>query len=346
MWDHANQGVNPSLLDYGHHHTLGVHASVLPQTVFRPGEVLHNLPLAPTMERESSTSSKLYASDMLEAMALDDEPDQSLWSFTSDTQTEYGGPRCVEMSESDSTNSTWDEPVPIDGETVSPKMLRIQQTPSPSSSCDSIHTCFLADAANQPLPSIEPVPSQATKSTGSSRRPRRLLPDRSQRALFPPSDTSRRQSTARSEPPSPPPRKLTRLRPKAKQTPTSIQPQSSPPAMSLEASQTQFALSPAYPVRSARADNEALDLSDRMSKDEFLVRQKQLGMTYREIRRMGGFVEAESTLRGRYRTLTKSREARVRRPEWSEKDVSCRVFLRLFVWSHKGVTTQSHPLLL
>jgi hypothetical protein len=333
MWDHANQGGNPSLLDYGNH-MLGVHASVLPQTVFRPGEVLHNLP--PTMERESSTSSRLYASDdMLGAMALDDEPDQSLWSFTSDTQTEYGGPRrCVEMPESDSTNSTWDEPAPIDGETVSPKMLRIQQTPSPSSSCDSIHTCFLADAANQPLPSIEPLPSQATKPTGSSKKSRRLLPNRGQRALIPPSDTYQRQSTARSDPPSPPPRKLTRLRPKARPapTPTQSQSQSSPPAMSLETSQTQFALSPAYPVRSPRADNEALDLSDRMSKDEFLVRQKQLGMTYREIRRMGGFVEAESTLRGRYRTLTKSREARVRRPEWSEKDVSRRLFLWSFVY--------------
>ncbi|KAK4123043.1 hypothetical protein N657DRAFT_645765 [Parathielavia appendiculata] len=44
-------------------------------------------------------------------------------------------------------------------------------------------------------------------------------------------------------------------------------------------------------------------------------------MTYKEIRRMGGFTEAESTLRGRYRTLTKCREARVRKPEWSEMDL-------------------------
>jgi hypothetical protein len=63
-------------------------------------------------------------------------------------------------------------------------------------------------------------------------------------------------------------------------------------------------------------------LTDRTAKDDFLVKHKQQGMTYKEIRRLGGFIEAESTLRGRYRTLTKSREARVRKPEWSEKDVS------------------------
>ena len=45
-------------------------------------------------------------------------------------------------------------------------------------------------------------------------------------------------------------------------------------------------------------------------------------MTYREIRKQGNFKEAESTLRGRYRTLTKSKEARVRKPEWQDKDVS------------------------
>ncbi|KAL2123515.1 hypothetical protein VTJ04DRAFT_3970 [Mycothermus thermophilus] len=60
---------------------------------------------------------------------------------------------------------------------------------------------------------------------------------------------------------------------------------------------------------------------DRMTKDQFLVHHKQRGLTYKQIRQMGGFTEAESTLRGRYRTLTKSREARVRKPEWSEKDL-------------------------
>jgi hypothetical protein len=60
----------------------------------------------------------------------------------------------------------------------------------------------------------------------------------------------------------------------------------------------------------------------RSARDEFLVRSKLEGMTYRQIRLKGGFTEAESTLRGRFRTLTKSKEARVRKPEWTEADVS------------------------
>ncbi len=62
--------------------------------------------------------------------------------------------------------------------------------------------------------------------------------------------------------------------------------------------------------------------SRRHSKDEFLIQAKQSGMSYREIRSKGHFKEAESTLRGRYRTLTKCREHRVRKPQWHTKDVS------------------------
>jgi hypothetical protein len=61
---------------------------------------------------------------------------------------------------------------------------------------------------------------------------------------------------------------------------------------------------------------------DRSLKDEFLVKSKLAGMTYKEIRRRGRFTEAESTLRGRFRTLTKHKDARVRKPEWTENDVS------------------------
>src|SRR5256885_15829096 len=45
-------------------------------------------------------------------------------------------------------------------------------------------------------------------------------------------------------------------------------------------------------------------------------------MSYKDIKAKGGFEEGESTLRGRYRTLTKPKEERVRRPEWGERDVS------------------------
>ncbi|OJD24252.1 hypothetical protein ACJ73_04389 [Blastomyces percursus] len=56
-------------------------------------------------------------------------------------------------------------------------------------------------------------------------------------------------------------------------------------------------------------------------KDEFLIRCKRAGMPYKEIKEKGNFFEAESTLRGRFRTLTKRKEQRVRKPGWQEKDV-------------------------
>ncbi|RDL40674.1 uncharacterized protein BP5553_00653 [Venustampulla echinocandica] len=59
----------------------------------------------------------------------------------------------------------------------------------------------------------------------------------------------------------------------------------------------------------------------REAKDDFLVRSKLAGMSYKEIRRLGKFTEAESTLRGRFRTLTKHKTARVRKPEWNENDI-------------------------
>ncbi|ERF70257.1 hypothetical protein EPUS_00445 [Endocarpon pusillum Z07020] len=56
-------------------------------------------------------------------------------------------------------------------------------------------------------------------------------------------------------------------------------------------------------------------------KDRELIRWKKQGLSYKEIKARGGFNEAESTLRGRYRTLTKPKHLRVRKPEWQQKDV-------------------------
>ncbi|KAK8074632.1 hypothetical protein PG997_009295 [Apiospora hydei] len=70
------------------------------------------------------------------------------------------------------------------------------------------------------------------------------------------------------------------------------------------------------------SDSEVIRANaERAKKDEFLVQSKRAGMTYREIRRKGNFTEAESTLRGRYRTLTKDKNARVRKPEFLDNDV-------------------------
>lgn len=63
--------------------------------------------------------------------------------------------------------------------------------------------------------------------------------------------------------------------------------------------------------------------AQRKSNDEVLVQGKRSGLTYKEIRnKMVGEKPAESTLRGRYRSLTKARKDRVRKPVWKKNDVS------------------------
>ena len=79
----------------------------------------------------------------------------------------------------------------------------------------------------------------------------------------------------------------------------------------------------------------------RDAKDDFLVRSKLAGMSYKDIRRRGNFVEAESTLRGRFRTLTKHKAARVRKPEWTDNDVSAHsLAFREATDSYSGTTPQ------
>ncbi|KIX98804.1 uncharacterized protein Z520_05265 [Fonsecaea multimorphosa CBS 102226] len=57
------------------------------------------------------------------------------------------------------------------------------------------------------------------------------------------------------------------------------------------------------------------------SKDMLLVQMKDQGLSYKVIKERLKFEEAESTLRGRYRALTKPREARLRKPEWGDQDI-------------------------
>jgi len=62
--------------------------------------------------------------------------------------------------------------------------------------------------------------------------------------------------------------------------------------------------------------------AEREAKDKYLVEARLAGVPYRDIRINGEYPEAESTLRGRFRTLTKPKNERVRKPEWMETDVS------------------------
>ncbi|KAI7286878.1 hypothetical protein KC345_g942 [Hortaea werneckii] len=54
--------------------------------------------------------------------------------------------------------------------------------------------------------------------------------------------------------------------------------------------------------------------------DDLLLREWRKGTPYRRIKAIGNFKVAESTLRGRIRTLTKDKSERVRRPEWTTED--------------------------
>ncbi|KAJ3477238.1 hypothetical protein NLG97_g8892 [Lecanicillium saksenae] len=66
----------------------------------------------------------------------------------------------------------------------------------------------------------------------------------------------------------------------------------------------------------------ALSEDRKSAQNAFLINARAKGMSYKEIKLKGGFTEAESTLRGRHRMLTKDKDSRVRKPEWTDTDVS------------------------
>jgi hypothetical protein len=63
-------------------------------------------------------------------------------------------------------------------------------------------------------------------------------------------------------------------------------------------------------------------------KDQYLLKARKAGLSYKTIRAQGKFLEAESTLRGRYRSLTKEKKDRVRKPQWTEIDVGILALIR------------------
>ncbi|TGO87076.1 hypothetical protein BPOR_0252g00110 [Botrytis porri] len=64
-----------------------------------------------------------------------------------------------------------------------------------------------------------------------------------------------------------------------------------------------------------------MPLLTRFEQNNFLIRSRQAGMSYKAIRSSGNFTAAESTLRGRFRTLTKDKKDRVRQPKWTDNDI-------------------------
>jgi hypothetical protein len=59
----------------------------------------------------------------------------------------------------------------------------------------------------------------------------------------------------------------------------------------------------------------------RQKQDDFLIQCRKKNMSYKEIKQKGGFTEPLSTLRGRFRSLTKEKQDRVRCPKWTATDV-------------------------
>lgn len=73
----------------------------------------------------------------------------------------------------------------------------------------------------------------------------------------------------------------------------------------------------AIPPASSVPASEKYDEADMQ-----LVRLRQQGVSYKNIKTQLNLEEAESTLRGRFRTLTKPKNERLRKPIWAEADVS------------------------
>ncbi|EFE34679.1 uncharacterized protein ARB_06442 [Trichophyton benhamiae CBS 112371] len=69
-------------------------------------------------------------------------------------------------------------------------------------------------------------------------------------------------------------------------------------------------------IRACRSYSQRND-----ERDAFLIECKLAGMSYKEIKAKGKFTVAESTLRGRFRSLTKRKELRVRKPGWQDSDL-------------------------
>ena len=61
--------------------------------------------------------------------------------------------------------------------------------------------------------------------------------------------------------------------------------------------------------------------ASRKQRDQYLLDMREKGFTYKEIKETGDFDEAESTLRGRVRVLTKAQSERVRKPQWTDRDL-------------------------
>jgi hypothetical protein len=81
-------------------------------------------------------------------------------------------------------------------------------------------------------------------------------------------------------------------------------------------------LDPPLPPIAIRPPRGTAEAKKKYDEDMFILECRKKGLSYKYIREKGGFTVAESTLRGRFRSLTKNRCERVRKPQWTATDVS------------------------
>lgn len=231
-------------------------------------------------------------------------------------------------------------------ETVSPSMLRLNNTPNLpviSSSSESLpgpYSPFSMDTGSSamqgtitsvPESLILPSSGQQSRhrssfkkahrgSNSGSKWGRKALPDKAPTPQFilPNNGTKRR-----GEPDSTmsPKSHSKRSKPKSRAS-SQLQLQDYPSGFA----SSSHAETDSLPVPSSSTATDAASdqpsSAERSAQDEFLLNSRLSGMKYSQIRKLGNFKEAESTLRGRFRTLVKPKEARVRNPQWQEIDVS------------------------
>lgn len=304
------------------------------------GDSLEGPQVSPSSFSSSVPSSA--TSDALAAMTLDPITGQN-----NTIGTPHANNSVPPSSETDATS--W-----ISGysSTVSPKMLRLNPSPSHTSSSESVQSSILVmtDPEVGP-PNLNRQPSSPLPVQKHASKSRKELPTKSKKSrpsldvsFLSKSKGKKRDDPVHSSPQSQ--RPLPDLRRVSEDVHEQVYEVETPEKMQEEIDDevpeeefredAPFDIElPDLPVaRSSRkgkkkvieqTDEEKKEAEEaRAAKDEFLVKSKKDGLTYREIRKRGNFTEAESTLRGRFRTLTKDKEARVRKPEWRDTDVSLR----------------------
>ncbi|KAK4184124.1 hypothetical protein QBC35DRAFT_442051 [Podospora australis] len=196
-------------------------------------------------------------------------------------------------------------------DTISPKLLQLRSTPTPSSSSESMRTSYLSpgDGVGDYHTHNPNTDALRTVQTIASSKPRTMLPDHP-RVLLSNPDTiasSSDEKTSRHDNGvvrSAATKKL--IKPKGKS-------RRSRQSASLRLASSR--INAAGRVKYAESEH------DRKVKDDFLIQGRAKGLTFKQIKVEGGYLEAESTLRGRFRTLTKPVEKRLRNPRWYPVDV-------------------------